>query len=87
MLSKEFFVKAVTEVRKYHARLDAVAEALGCGSCDCMYELPGLIMDYLEEQSGKEWPDRIFDDLYNNIHLSPEDIWDRIQALEVKKDD
>ena len=87
MLSKEFFIEVVTEIRKHCARLDAIAEALGCGVCEYMYELPGLVVDYLEEQSGKEWPDEVFNDLYNNVHVSPEDLWDRIQALEEKKDD
>lgn len=51
--------------------------------CEDMYKLPEVIMDYLEEQSGKEWPGNIYENIYNIYTLSPEDIWDRIERLEV----
>lgn len=84
-MSKEWFCLIIKEVREYLARIDKIEEALGCGACEDMYELPGVIMDYLEEQSGKEWPDNIYKDIYNVFTLSPKDIWNKIEKLEVKK--
>ena len=69
-------------IRQFLARIDKLEEALGC-VCEDMYKLPGVIVDYLEEQSGKKWPDIIYDDIYNVSTLSPEDVWDRIERLEV----
>lgn len=86
-MNKEWFCRVVKEIREYLARIDKLEEALGCGACEDMYELPGVITDYLEEQSGKAWPDNIYEDIYNIFTLSPEDIWDKIEKLEVKNND
>ena len=81
-MNKEWFCRVIKEIRGYLARIDKLEEALGC-VCEDMYKLPEVIMDYLEEQSGKEWPGSIYEDIYNTYTLSPEDIWDRIEKLEV----
>ena len=80
-MNKEWFCKIVEEVRNYYNSIDKICDALGCGECQNMYELPGIIMDYVEEQSGKEWPDYIYDDIYNHPNVSSETIWDKIENL------
>ena len=82
-MNKKWFCLIIKEIRDYLARIDKLEEALGC-ACEDMYKLQGVIIDYLEEQSGKEWPDNIYENIYNTYTLSPEDIWDRIEKLEVK---
>lgn len=84
-LNREFFTEIVTEIRTYCSRIDSIAEALGCGNCDSMYALPGLILDYFEWQSKKQWTDEIFDLIYNDQCTSPEVIWEKIQRLEENK--
>lgn len=88
-MTKEWFCKIIKEVRNYYNRIDKICDALGCGECQNMYEygLPGIIMDYIENQSGKEWPDYIYDDIYNHFNISPEIIWEKIEKLEVKNND
>lgn len=73
-MSKEWFCKIIEEVRNYYNSIDKICDALGCGECQNMYEygLPEIIMDYIEDQSRKEWPDYIYDDIYNNFNVSPE---------------
>ena len=83
-MNKKWFCLIIKEIRDYLSRIDKIEEALGCGACEDMYKLQGVIIDYLEEQSGKEWPDNIYENIYNTYTLSPEDIWDKIEKLEVK---
>ena len=85
-MNKKWFCLIIKEIREYLARIDKLEEALGC-VCEDMYKLQGVIIDYLEEQSGKKWPDSIYDDIYNIFTLSPEDIWDKIKKLEIEDND
>ena len=80
-MNKKWFCLIIKEIREYLARIYKLEEALGC-VCEDMYKLQGVIIDYLEEQSGKKWPDIIYDDIYNHSNVSPETVWDKIENLD-----
>lgn len=79
-MNKNGFCLIIKEIREYLTRINKLEEALGC-VCEDMYKLQGVVIDYLEEQSGKKWPDNIYDDIYNHSNISPEAIWDEIENL------
>lgn len=80
-MNKKWFCLIIKELRDYLSRIDKIEEALGC-VCEDMYKLQGVIIDYLEEQSGKKWPDIIYDDIYSHPNVSPETVWDKIENLD-----
>ena len=79
----EWFCRIIKEVREHFTRLDSLEEALGCSICENMYGLPEIIMDYIEAQSGKVWPDEVWDKILNGKDITLEEIWDEIERLEV----
>lgn len=81
-MDKDWFCIIVRELREYFERLNKLEEALGC-VCEDMYKLSGVIMDYLEHQSGKIWPDEVWDKLLNHKEVVPEEVWDEVEMLEV----
>lgn len=89
MISKEKFVRIINSMRDFYERLNLIEKGLGVVS-DKMSDFPALIMEELEEESRRNWPDSIWDDIYNS-NKDPEDIYENILDLEaqhpIKSDD
>lgn len=80
------FEKIVKQVREYYKRLDKVENALGSICLENFYDLPNSIINEIEEATGVEWTDDIFEAIWDPKANCPiKDIWDKIQQLKENK--